>query len=309
MSMASDVGEGAVRIEPVDFPASDGRPLKGQLFLPADALGAAGRAVVAIGPAAAVPSRFYRHFAHAVAERGHPCLSFDVRDVGLSRSGALRGVGTRMRDWAVSDVGGAIAALQARYPGREICWVGHSMGGFATGLAPNGRAIARQLCVATLNGYWGRMAGAEKWRVLAMMGVVSPVVLAAFGYMPGKLMGGEDMPGPAFAEWRRWCLDPDFVFGDATLPARENIAAFQAPIRFLQFADDAWGTAASVGVMAARFTASRDCQVMAVAPSDVGARRIGHMGFFRPEFRHTLWRPHLDWLLQPDRHSSRPASA
>lgn len=297
-----------VRMEAISFPASDGRMLNGHLFLPDGSVGTGDGAVVAIGPAAAVPSRFYRHFAQAVAQRGHPCVTFDVRDIGVSRAGSVRGVATRMRDWAVHDVGGAIAAVESRFPGRPLHWVGHSMGGFATGIADNGRKVARQLCVATLNGYWGRMDGFEKWRVLAMMGTFAPLVLATRGYMPGALMGGEDMPAPAFEEWRRWCLDPDFLFGDETLPERGNIAAFQAPIRFLQFADDPWGTPASVGDMAARFHGSADRQVIPVSPREVGAPRIGHMGFFRPEFRQKLWRPHLDWLLAPAGAPSAPAS-
>ena len=291
------------------FPATDGRSLNGTLFLPADASREDPRAVVGIGPAAAVPSRFYRHFAQAVAERGVPCLTFDVRDVGLSRTGPLKGVATRMRDWALCDVAGAIAALEARYPDHALHWVGHSMGGFATGVAPNGHRVVRQLCVATLNGYWARMDGFEKWRVRAMMGTVAPLVLATMGYMPGSLMGGEDMPEPAFQEWRRWCLDPDFLFGDATLAERDNVAGFGAPLRFLRFTDDPWGTAASVGDMAERFTGSRAREVISVAPADVGAGRIGHMGFFRPEFRQTLWRPHLDWLLEMGPSTRSTASA
>jgi predicted alpha/beta hydrolase len=29
------------------------------------------------------------------------------------------------------------------------------------------------------------------------------------------------------------------------------------------------------------------------APADLGLRRIGHFGFFRPELAEPLWRPHL----------------
>jgi len=30
-----------------------------------------------------------------------------------------------------------------------------------------------------------------------------------------------------------------------------------------------------------------------IAPQEIGARRIGHFGFFRREFADSLWRPHL----------------
>lgn len=31
-------------------------------------------------------------------------------------------------------------------------------------------------------------------------------------------------------------------------------------------------------------------------PSDVGAKAIGHFGFFRPEHRDTLWRGVAEWI-------------
>jgi predicted alpha/beta hydrolase len=38
-----------------------------------------------------------------------------------------------------------------------------------------------------------------------------------------------------------------------------------------------------------------------VTPADAGASRIGHMGFFRPEHRYTLWRGAAEWIDLPPR--------
>ena len=46
------------------------------------------------------------------------------------------------------------------------------MGGFATGLAHNNHLVARQLNIATLSGYWGRMAAPERYRVRLLMGTL-----------------------------------------------------------------------------------------------------------------------------------------
>ncbi|MDX2204232.1 MAG: alpha/beta fold hydrolase [Hyphomicrobiaceae bacterium] len=286
--------------EPRTIAATDGVPLAARLHLPGpDAPARAPLVVIAGG--AAIPARVYRHFAAHVARRGSPAVTFDVRDIGGSRTGPAARSGTRMRDWALKDAAGVIAWSRATFPERPLHWVGHSMGGFATGLAGNGQLVARQISVATLNAYWGRMAGLERYRVLSMMGGLAPLVLATRGYMPGALLGGEDMPAPAFREWRQWCLDPNFLFGDATLPEKDNFARFTAPNRFIQVSDDPWGTPENVGDMARRFHASRDCHVVQVTPQMAGARRIGHTGFFRPEMRDRLWQPALDWLLGPQR--------
>jgi predicted alpha/beta hydrolase len=158
--------------------------------------------------------------------------------------------------------------------------------------------VARQLNVATLSGYWGRMAAPEKWRVRLLMGTLGPLVVRAKGYFPGELMGGEDMPGPAYLEWTGWCMKPGFLFDDETLRERRNFRDFCAPVRFMQFADDAWGTAAAVGHMAEHFTASADRSIWPVKPAEAGVKKIGHFGFFRPDLRDTLWKPAADWLLR-----------
>jgi predicted alpha/beta hydrolase len=33
-----------------------------------------------------------------------------------------------------------------------------------------------------------------------------------------------------------------------------------------------------------------------VDPASIGAKRIGHLGFFRRDFGETLWREATDWL-------------
>jgi predicted alpha/beta hydrolase len=180
-------------------------------------------------------------------------------------------------------------------------WVGHSLGGFATGLAPNNGLIHRQLSICALSGYWRRMAFPERYRVLIAMGGLAPLVIRLAGYLPGVLMGGEDMPGPAFLEWRRWCLSPGFLFDDPTLPEAANFARFRAPIRFAQVEDDTWATPAAVDAMAHRFTGSAERSSWPIRLADVGARRIGHHGFFRSEHHATLWPAALAWLEEVDR--------
>src|SRR6476469_3350105 len=83
-------------------------------------------------------------------------------------------------------------------------------------------------------------------------------------------MGGEDLPGPAFLEWMGWCMEPEFLFGDDTLPERRHFPEFRAPIRFVQVADDPWGTPAAVGHMAQHFSASVDRSIWRATPTEAG---------------------------------------
>jgi len=276
-------------------PADDGALLAATLYEPAGPP-EPGTPITIVAPAVAVQRRFYGRFAGYLAEQGSPVLTFDYRGIGGSRHGTLKSSRVRMRDWCLLDVPGMLTWARRTYPERPIHWVGHSMGGFATGLAANNRLIARQLNVATLSGYWGRMAAPERYRVFLLMGYVAPLVIGALGYFPGRLMGGEDMPGPAFLEWRRWCMTPEFLFADATLAERANFAGLRAPLRVVQIADDPWGTEGAVAHMAGHFTGSADRTTWHVTLAEAGTTKIGHFGFFRPDMRETLWRAAADWL-------------
>jgi len=282
----------------VHAPAEDGRRLAGTLFEPCCDLGAAGPLTVVAG-GAGIARRYYARFAAYLAQHGRPTITFDYRDIGGSRTGSLKGSNVRMRDWCILDVPGVLAWAAREHPGRPIHWVGHSMGGFATGLAHNNHLIARQLNIATLSGYWRHMAGPERYRVRVLMGALAPLVVRVLGYFPGRPMGGEDMPGPAFLEWRRWCMTPQFLFGDSTLAETAHFAHFRAPVRFAQIEDDVWGTPAAVEDIASRFTANAERSMWRVRLADAGAARIGHHGFFRGEFRDTLWSAAVAWLNAP----------
>jgi predicted alpha/beta hydrolase len=285
----TDVASRELQVE-----AQDGRRLAATVYTAGEAPGPA--TIIAAG--AGIPRRYYGRFAAYLAARGRPTITFDYRDIADSRSGTLRHSRVRMRDWCILDVPGVLAWAAQEYPGRPIHWVGHSMGGFATGLAHNHHLVARQLNIATLNGYWHRMASPERYRVRLLMGNFGVPVARALGYLPGFLMGGEDMPGPAFIEWAGWCMQPDFLFGDDTLAERANVANFRAPIRFAQIEDDVWGTPAAVEAIASRFTGNveRTFWPIRLRDAGAGAGKIAHHGFFRDQVRDTLWPAAVAWL-------------
>jgi len=37
-------------------------------------------------------------------------------------------------------------------------------------------------------------------------------------------------------------------------------------------------------------------EILSVSPRELGVSKIGHLGFFRPEHRDTLWRGAAEWL-------------
>jgi predicted alpha/beta hydrolase len=287
--------DGAATVHPFTLAADDGYALAATEF--SGPTPAAGTPLTVIAPAAAVPARYYARFASYLALRGGgPVVTFDYRGIGASAPKTLRGFPARMRDWCCLDAAGAIGWARQTHPERPLHWLGHSLGGFAPGLAHNNGAIARQLNIATLSGYWGRMRSPERYRVRFLMGLAAPPVVRLLGFFPGVLMGGENLPAPAFLEWTRWCMMPDFIFGDPTLSEVRHFATLKAPVRFAQIEDDVWGTPAAVGHMASHFSANSERSIWRVSLAEAKAKRIGHLGFFRSAFRPTLWPSAAAWL-------------
>jgi predicted alpha/beta hydrolase len=108
--------------------------------------------------------------------------------------------------------------------------------------------------------------------------------------------GGADLPKHVLLEWSAWVRSREFLFGQNDLPEQKHFATLTAPLRFAFMADDAWITRAGVEDLAQRYTNATERTFWAVTLSESGADRIGHIGFFRSEFKATLWPQALAWL-------------
>ncbi|MGB3867164.1 MAG: alpha/beta fold hydrolase, partial [Xanthobacteraceae bacterium] len=189
----------------------------------------------------------------------------------------------------------AVAWMRERYGGLPLHYVGHSFGGQALGLLPNNTEVARALLVSAQAAYWKLMPSPERYRVYLLMNYVFAPVARLAGYVPGRLMLGQDLPKGVFLEWKRWVMRERYLLDDPTLAALPNFANYKAPLRALAFTDDPWAPRPAVELLCSGFTATTP-EVVSIAPTEAGVKKIGHMGFFRREHRNTLWRASADWL-------------
>lgn len=281
-----------VAIQDTIIAARDGFALAATVFAPMESP----KSAVLINSATAVPRKIYRGFATYLAQRGAAVLTYDYRGTGQSRPESLKGFDVRMRDWATYDVAGAIDHMRQVWPHLPLAVVGHSFGGQAIGLVPNNNEVAQLLLVASQAGYWRLMAGWEKYRVLAFLKLIATPIAHAAGYVPGQKLGlGEDLPKNVFLEWARWCQMPRYFFDDNTLDSLENFPRFRGRLRAVGLEDDPWATPPAIDLLVSGYSSAKS-ERRQVHPRDVGARKIGHFGFFRPEHRDTLWKAEVDWL-------------
>ena len=289
-----------VFIDDISLPAKDGYLLGATLFLPRGAK----RHAVLINSAAAVPRKIYRGFAGYLARRGCAVLTYDYRGTGGSRQKStpsrhqpksLAGFKASMSDWAALDVTAAVAWMRERYRSLPLNYVGHSFGGQALGLLPNNTEVARALLIAAQAGYWKLMASPERYRVYVMLNFVGTPLTRLMGYAPGWSGLGLDLPKGVFQQWVGWVMSERYLFDDPTLKALSNFSRFDGALCALCLADDPWATKPAVELLCSGFTSTKP-EILTIAPADVGAAKIGHFGFFRPEHRDTLWRGAAEWI-------------
>lgn len=267
--------------------AADGYALGGTLFE-----GGQGPVVVVNG-ATGVHQRYYARFATWLAEQGATVVTYDYRGIGESRPFRLRGFDARLRDWGQQDVEGVLQFARRRFPGRALTVVGHSVGGQLLGLAPSIAHVTRAVTVAAQSGYWGHWPAPSRVAFAGLWYGLMPLTTRAVGFFPGQLGIGEHLPHGVALEWARWCRSAGYLADH--LPT-DGYARLTAPVLAFSFTDDAYAPKAAVDWLHQLYTAA-PVERRHLDPEGVGARRVGHFGFFRDRFRESLWTPVAAHLL------------
>jgi predicted alpha/beta hydrolase len=180
---------------------------------------------------------------------------------------------------------------------RPVYWVGHSLGGQILGLLPNYARINRAVTVGAGSGYWRENADGLRIYVWWLWYVLVPVCLPLFGYFPGqRLRKVGDLPRGVMAQWRRWCLDCEYMMGEGGYELRRQYAALTLPLLSVSFTDDEFMSERNIESLHA-FYSGAQLEMWRMRPEDAGQERVGHFGFFRPRSRSTLWPRVGDWLV------------
>ena len=115
------------------------------------------------------------------------------------------------------------------------------------------------------------------------------------GYFPGSRLGfGEDLPPGVAIEWASWCRHPRYLVGALGVEdAMRACARRFAPTRSATIRSR---RCRAVEALLELYPNARWRDCAASRRATLGAKRIGHFGFFRERFRDSLWREAADWL-------------
>ncbi|WP_102961455.1 alpha/beta hydrolase family protein [Mangrovicella endophytica] len=276
--------------------AADGVPIVGLVHRPA---AGTPRAVVVISAATSVQSRYYGRFAAYLADRGFAVVTYDYRGIGLSKPQRLRGFAAGWLDWGRLDLDAVLGHVAAAFPGRAVAAVGHSIGGFVTGLSPRSGQFTRIVTVGAQFARWRDYHPRHRHRMLAKWHLAMPLLTRAFGYFPGSRLGWmEDTPAGVVRDWSGFgrgfetSLDRPDALGSTP---RQALAAVTAPILAIGLDDDPFGTVPAIERLLALYPAAPSTHLR-IDPADIGAAEIGHFAFFHDRFKESLWPIAAAWL-------------
>jgi len=244
----------------------------------------------------AVPQSYYASLAAWLAGRGFDVLTFDFRGMGESAPRSLRGFEADILTWARQDAAAMLAFGRDLAAGRPVVWIGHSLGGQILAMTPGNESLTAAVTVASGVGYWRENAYPLRYYSWFLWFVAAPLATAVCGYFPGRsLRMVGDLPKGVIEQWSRWCRHPQYAVGVEGPSMRERYRQVRLPLLSLSFSDDEYMSERNVAVLHGFYESARR-ELRRIAPRDVGLRRIGHFGFYRPSVGERLWPAMLDWI-------------
>lgn len=274
--------------EIVFLPTAAGHQVAARHFEVSAQFGSDAKGVCIIACATGVAQYLYDDFAVWLTTQGYQAVTFDCDGMGLSVDGHAKNSKSDEMSWANHDCPAVLNYVATSFPGLERIWIGHSIGGHLPGMMPDSSLIDRIITVGAGTGTWWYNSWPTRRIAWFLWYVIVPISVSLLGYFPGSKLGIMcDMPKGVIMQWRRWCLHRDYSVGVEGDWLRQRYASVKSPITSILFTDDEMMSVKNVDHLHAFYTGSEQKRVV-VKPSDIGMRRIGHIGWHRQRFE-PLW--------------------
>lgn len=268
---------------------ADGVSLSATLYIPS----LPPRGVLILASALAVPRRFYRHIAKYLSRQGYQVLTFDYRGCGSGQQPES----PRLAEWGTQDIEAAIDYALKLLGNERVFLMGHSIGGQLVGLAPKADKLRGIIMVAASFPFLGRWPYPRRLLLQLLFNILVPVIGSFSNRFPSKGLGLSSMnlPSSLIQDWARWIRQDDYLLDSSFGFSPEQYRRLTCPMRVYGFDDDPLVPRASIGKLLSVF-GSQNMDEHFVQVQKSGLKKVGHMGFFRPDLQDSLWKETLHWL-------------
>ncbi|MFT2091464.1 alpha/beta fold hydrolase [Paraglaciecola sp. 2405UD69-4] len=292
-------------IQSITLQTKSGDKLQAYWFTPEDPLIDTVKGKIVIASAMGVEQNYYRPIATWLAEQGYSVLTFDCRGIGESKSHPLKHYQCDIIDWAQQDYSAALDftlkqtedTVEAKLP---VYWVGHSLGGQIFPLVENIQDVTKIITISAGTGYWKHNVTNLRKKAFLFWHLIAPISTALYGYFPGKKLGIiGNLPKKVMSQWRKWCLHPEYCVGVESELVRRAFMQIKVPLHSIGFSDDEMLSVTNMRDLHCLFS-HQDKRLSELTPVDIGAKHVGHLGFFKAQFEDSLWPDLLlPELIQP----------
>jgi len=256
------------------------------------------KGAVILAPGMGITQRYYEALAQWLSSKGYLAVTFDYLSTGASSPEIIQSTNTSICNWAQFDCAAIIDYARKQAGSLALYWLGHSLGGQIAGLIPNKHHLSKVITIACGSGYWLYNVPSLKVKVWWLWYVLVPLAHRVFGYFPGKrLHKVGNLPKGVMSQWRRWCLNSDYLFGVEDESVRKSYADWETAIISISFTDDEMMSRKSIDSLH-RFYSNASREMIRLSPEELGVKRIGHSGFFNNKFEKSLWQNYLLPLLR-----------
>ncbi|WP_452228750.1 alpha/beta hydrolase family protein [Lacinutrix sp. MEBiC02404] len=247
---------------------------------------------IVISSATGVLQKFYAKFALHFSALGFTVYTFDYYGIGKSRSLNLKQNTADLQTWAL-DQAAVLKLAKQEQAQHQLTLITHSIGGQLLGLNPEIHLVDSIITIASQTGYWKYFKGFSKIRMFVFWYALIPITTPLFGYFPAKKLGlFENLPKRVVYQWRKWGIHPEYMFSAYTDLQFCNI---QCPVLSLSFPRDTFAPKEAVDWLASKFTNTK-VDRRHLIPKDLQIDDVQHFGFFREQFKNSLWKLTEDWL-------------
>lgn len=247
---------------------------------------------IVISSATGVLQKFYSKFALHFSALGFTVYTFDYYGIGKSSSQNLKQNTADLHTWAL-DQAAVLTLAKQNHPQHQLTLITHSIGGQLIGLNPEIHLVDSIITIASQTGYWKYFQGFSKIRMLVFWYALIPLTTPIFGYFPAKKLGlFENVPKRVVYQWRKWGIHPEYMFSAFTDLQFSNI---KCPVLSLSFPRDTYAPKGAVDWLASKFTNTK-VDRRHLIPEDLQIEDVQHFGFFREQFKASLWQFTENWI-------------
>ncbi|WP_299111599.1 alpha/beta hydrolase [uncultured Winogradskyella sp.] len=252
---------------------------------------------IIISSATGVLQHYYFKFSTYFSELGYTVYTFDYSGIGKSNlsTAHLKQNKIDLKAWGENDQASVIAYVKSENPKHKTILITHSIGGQLLAFNKSNAQIDAIITVASQSGYWKHWKGFDRFKMYIFWHVLIPTLTPIFGYFPAKKIGlFENLPKEMAHQWQRWGKQKDYMLSEFDF---ENLQFknYKNSLLALSFPNDEFASKSSVDWLASQFVTAR-VDRRHIIPEKLGLPHIGHFGFFRSQFKDSLWQMMHEWI-------------